>query len=94
MLRIPLTGPAAGRPEPFAANLPGLPVGAEHGYAAVIATRRHILHLHLLPRYPGTPREYWWDRVDGWPDARSGIEPEITGPVAGLRGYLTAAARP
>jgi 2-keto-4-pentenoate hydratase/2-oxohepta-3-ene-1,7-dioic acid hydratase in catechol pathway/sugar lactone lactonase YvrE len=25
ILRIPLTGPAAGRPEPFASNLPGLP---------------------------------------------------------------------
>ena len=25
VLRIPLTGPAAGRPEPFAASLPGIP---------------------------------------------------------------------
>jgi diadenosine tetraphosphate (Ap4A) HIT family hydrolase len=30
------------------------------------------LHLHLIPRYPGTPREFWWTRVDEWPDAPRG----------------------
>jgi histidine triad (HIT) family protein len=68
--------------------------GAEHVYAAVIGDNATHLHVHLLPRYPGTPREYWWDRVDEWPGARRGTEPEITGLVASLRGYLAAAARP
>jgi histidine triad (HIT) family protein len=66
--------------------------GAEHVYAAVIGDRTPHLHVHLLPRYPGTPREYWWTRVDEWPDARRGLEPEITELVCSLREYL--AARP
>ncbi len=63
--------------------------GAEHVYAAVIGDKAAHLHVHLLPRYPGTPREYWWDRVDEWPDARRGTQPEIATFVAGLRGFLT-----
>jgi len=46
--------------------------GAEHVYAAVIGHGVEHLHLHLIPRYPGTPREYWWTRVDEWPDAPRG----------------------
>jgi len=63
--------------------------GAEHVYAAVIGDNVAHLHVHLLPRYPGTPREYWWDRVDEWPDARRGTQPEIATLVAGLRACLT-----
>jgi histidine triad (HIT) family protein len=43
--------------------------GAEHVYAAVIGHGVGHLHLHLIARYPGTPREYWWTRLDEWPDA-------------------------
>lgn len=32
---------------------------AEHVYAQVIGDGVPHLHVHLLPRYPGTPREYW-----------------------------------
>jgi diadenosine tetraphosphate (Ap4A) HIT family hydrolase len=38
--------------------------GAEHVYAAVIGHGVDHFHVHLIPRYPGTPREYWWVRVD------------------------------
>jgi histidine triad (HIT) family protein len=62
--------------------------GAEHVYAAVIGDKAAHLHVHLLARYQGTPREYWWDRVDEWPDARRGTQPEIATFVAGLRGFL------
>jgi histidine triad (HIT) family protein len=62
--------------------------GAEHVYAAVIGHGVPHLHVHLIPRYPGTPREYWWDRVDEWPDARRGLGPEITVLVHDLRDYL------
>jgi histidine triad (HIT) family protein len=49
--------------------------GAEHIYAFVIGHEIAHVHLHLLPRYPGTPREYWGQRVDEWPDApRGGAE--------------------
>jgi histidine triad (HIT) family protein len=64
---------------------------AEHVYAAVIGDGTEHLHIHLLPRYPGTPREYWWDGVDEWPDARRGKEPEISILVAGLRAHLSSA---
>src|SRR5487761_1798355 len=43
-------------------------------------------------RDPGTPREYWWDRVDEWPDAGRGGEPEITVFVRSLHEYLRTAA--
>jgi histidine triad (HIT) family protein len=64
--------------------------GAEHVYAAVIGDGLPHLHVHLLPRYPGTPREYWWDRVDEWPDARRGRAPEITALVRDLRAGVQA----
>ena len=62
--------------------------GAEHVYAAVIGDGVPHLHVHLLPRYPGTPREYWWTRVDEWPQARRGSAAEIEVLVHELRGYL------
>jgi histidine triad (HIT) family protein len=65
--------------------------GAEHVYAAVIGDRVSHLHIHLLPRYPGTPREYWWQRVDEWPGARHGTEPEITVLVQNLHTFLQSA---
>ncbi len=58
--------------------------GAEHVYAAVIGDNVPHLHVHLLPRYPGTPREYWWERVDEWPDAPRGGESEAAALVARL----------
>jgi histidine triad (HIT) family protein len=58
--------------------------GAEHVYAKVIGDGVPHLHAHLVPRYPGAPREYWWDRLMEWPNARRGLDPEITGrPTAG-----------
>jgi diadenosine tetraphosphate (Ap4A) HIT family hydrolase len=46
--------------------------GADHVYAAVIGHGVDHLHLHLIARRPETPREYWWTRVDEWPDAPRG----------------------
>ncbi len=59
--------------------------GAEHVYSAVIGHQVDHLHLHLIPRYPGTPREYWWLRLDEWPEARLGDEAAVASFVAGLR---------
>ena len=59
--------------------------GAEHVYSAVIGHQVDHLHLHLIPRYPGTPREYWWLRLDEWPDARLGDEAAVARFVAELR---------
>jgi histidine triad (HIT) family protein len=64
--------------------------GAEHVYAAVIGDGVPHLHVHLMPRYPGTPRGYWWERLDEWPDAARGLEPEIAMLVRDLRARLGA----
>jgi histidine triad (HIT) family protein len=62
--------------------------GAEHVYAAVFGDGVPHLHVHLLPRYPGTPREYWGIHVDEWPQARRGGTAEIEALVQELRNYL------
>ena len=62
--------------------------GAEHVYAAVIGQGMSHLHVHLLPRYPNKPREYWWDRLDEWPDAPRGGEEQIATLVRRLLAYL------
>ena len=59
--------------------------GAEHVYSAVIGHGVDHFHLHLIPRYPGTPREYWWTRVDEWPGAPRGGEAEIAELLERLR---------
>jgi histidine triad (HIT) family protein len=62
--------------------------GAVHVYSAVIGDAVPHLHVHLLPRFPGTPPEYWWTRVDEWPHAQRGGIAEIAALVTELRSYL------
>jgi histidine triad (HIT) family protein len=62
--------------------------GAEHVYAQVIGDGVPHLHVHLVARYPGTPREFWWQRVKEWPGARLGDEAAIAEFVRGLRDFL------
>jgi histidine triad (HIT) family protein len=64
--------------------------GAEHVYAAVLGDGVQHLHVHLLPRFPGTPREYWGTHVNKWPKARRGNAAEIGVLVQELREYLAA----
>jgi diadenosine tetraphosphate (Ap4A) HIT family hydrolase len=66
--------------------------GAEHVYAAVFGDGVPHLHVHLLPRFPGTPREYWGTHVNKWPAARRGSAAEIGVLVEELRGYLLSGA--
>lgn len=66
-----------------------LPV--DHVYAAIVGDEIPHLHVHLLPRYAGTPRENWWDRVDEWPDAPRGGEQAVAHLVERL---VLAARRP
>jgi histidine triad (HIT) family protein len=61
---------------------------AEHVYSSVVGHQVDHLHLHLIPRYPGTPREYWWPKLDEWPDAPMGGEAEITQLVDVIRTRL------
>lgn len=50
---------------------------AENVYAFVVGDRVPHLHIHLIPRHPGAPQEYWGVRVDEWPDAPRGDAAEI-----------------
>lgn len=62
--------------------------GAEHVYAAVLGDGVPHLHVHLLPRFPGTPRQYWGTHVNKWPQARRGGTAEIGALAQDLRRYL------
>lgn len=62
--------------------------GAEHVYAAVFGDGVPHLHVHVLARFPGTPRQYWGTHVNKWPQARRGNAAEIGALVRELRGYL------
>jgi diadenosine tetraphosphate (Ap4A) HIT family hydrolase len=62
--------------------------GAEHVYSMVVGHQVDHLHQHLVPRYPGTPREYWWQRLDEAPGARLGGPAEVARVVRNLRAHL------
>lgn len=60
---------------------------AEHIYLFVLGHQVDHLHVHLVPRYPGTPHEYWGMRLDEWPDAPLGGVAEINALCDRLRTY-------
>src|SRR3954454_16442283 len=62
--------------------------GAEHVYAAVISDAVPHTHLRLLPRYPGTPREFYFVRVDEWPGPPRGDAAAVADFVDRLRGAM------
>jgi diadenosine tetraphosphate (Ap4A) HIT family hydrolase len=62
--------------------------GAEHVYTAVIGHNVPHLHVHLAPRYPGTPEEYWWTRLLEWPGAPRGGPDEVAAVVERVRAAL------
>jgi histidine triad (HIT) family protein len=61
---------------------------AEHVYAFVLGDLVPHLHIHVVPRYPGAPREYWGVHVDDWPDAPRGGPEEMAAVCARLRASL------
>ncbi|HEX6392383.1 MAG TPA: HIT family protein [Acidimicrobiales bacterium] len=64
--------------------------GAEHVYSFVFGDGLAAghLHVHLMPRYPGTPREFWQQRVVGWPDGPRGNAEATESLSRRLAGYL------
>ena len=62
--------------------------GAEHVYSAVIGHHVPHLHVHLFPRYPGTPPEYSFMNVDEWDGSPKGGEAEIAVISSRLRAQL------
>jgi histidine triad (HIT) family protein len=58
---------------------------ADHVYSAVVGHHEEHLHVHLIPRYPDTPPEYWWTKVLEWPDAPRGDAEAVSEVAARLR---------
>ena len=61
---------------------------AEHVYVFVLG--HHVPHLHvwLVPRYPGTPPEYWATCVAEWPEAPRGDREQIAAVCGRVRSQL------
>ncbi len=49
----------------------------EHVYSFFIGDGVPHVHIHVIGRYAGAPREFWGPKVDEWPGAPRGTEPEI-----------------
>lgn len=64
--------------------------GAEHVYLFVFGDEVPHLHVHLAPRYPDTPREFWGARLNRWPDAPRVGPDEMRALVSSLRLQLPA----
>ncbi len=62
--------------------------GMEHVYSFFIGDGVPHVHVHVIGRRPGAPREYWGQKVDEWPEAPRGGEAEIAQVAARLRAYL------
>ena len=62
--------------------------GAEHVYEFLFGHGVPHLHIHIVARYPGAPREYWGTHVDEWSAAPHGSLLEIEALCARLRTYL------
>ena len=62
--------------------------GAEHIYVFVLGHHVPHLHIHIVLRYPGTPRKYWGINVDKWADAPRGGPKKIELVCARLRAHL------
>lgn len=67
--------------------------GAEHVYSCVVGHSVPHLHVHLLPRWPGTPPEHQGLGVTSWPDAPRVDRAGVRHLVAALRkGYASKPA--
>jgi diadenosine tetraphosphate (Ap4A) HIT family hydrolase len=62
---------------------------AEHVYVYVLG--HHVPHLHIwvVPRYVGTPRDYWGLQLFEWPDRLRGSPEEVEALCDRLRAGLS-----
>lgn len=60
----------------------------DHVYSFIIVDGVPHMHVHVIGRYRGAPREYWGSKVDEWPDAPKGDEHEITKVTESLRSFF------
>ncbi|NKE04041.1 HIT domain-containing protein [Mesobacillus selenatarsenatis] len=63
--------------------------GAEHIYSFVSGDAVPHLHMHLVPRYPDTPKEYWGpNAVYDWEGAPMGDNDDVIALCARIKIYL------
>ena len=63
----------------------------EHVYSFVIGDGGvPHLHVHVIGRFPGTPREFWGHAVTRWPDAPRATGGERETLAARLRAFLAS----
>jgi histidine triad (HIT) family protein len=62
-----------------------LAMGVEHVYSFYIGDGVPHVHIHVIGRYPGTPRKYWGPHVDEWPEAPKGDAQQIAKAVEQIR---------
>lgn len=60
-------------------------LGAERVYVAVVGHQSDHLHVHLLPRWPGTPADIPWHSIDDWDGARRATREDIEELIANMR---------
>ncbi|MBA4385378.1 MAG: HIT family protein [Anaerolinea sp.] len=60
----------------------------DHVYSFIIVDGVPHMHVHVIGRYRGAPREYWGSKVDEWPDAPKGDETEIARLTESLQLYF------
>lgn len=65
--------------------------GAEHVYSFVLGNKYPHVHVHVVPRFPGTPQEFWGFRILEWPGARRGGPAEAAEWSRRVRGSLDRA---
>ena len=63
--------------------------GMEHIYTFFIGDGVPHVHVHVIGRYPGAPREFWGTKVDEWPEAPKGSEHEIEQVADRVRSFLS-----
>ncbi|CAM3811996.1 HIT family protein [Mesobacillus thioparans] len=62
---------------------------AEHIYSFVAGDSVPHLHMHLVARYPNTPKDYWGpNAVYEWPDAPMGNNEDVIALCSRLKLYL------
>ncbi|MDR4889573.1 HIT family protein [Fredinandcohnia sp. QZ13] len=62
---------------------------AEHIYSFVSGNAVPHLHMHIVPRYPNTPKEFWGPMsVYDWPQAPMGNNEQIVQVCRRLKGTL------
>lgn len=63
-------------------------VAAEKVYIFTLGDHVQHFHLHVAPRYPGTPRELWGSSIGDWAEAPRGGQDQVDDVCARVRAAL------